>query len=219
MVHFVTIIPYITTYICRGRERLPRLTIRCSACRVLHFCGALSNHTPHRGGRERLPPAPQCDALLPRAPHGQGQLTLQHCATAAEPAASQVGPGGGHGRCVLGQDTVVGSMSSPGCAWKHCHENMSWTPVCPLQLHRTTVWCGATAGDMTAHYPDHAHTMAHLPVCVQLPSKLKTSLSGSLSTHLNCLTQSLIILNYLPRPDPQPIKFILVRKSMRVQYT
>src|SRR2546422_2803373 len=31
----------------------------------------------------------------------------------------------------------------PGCAWKHCQEKYVWTPF-SLQLHHTTVGCGAT---------------------------------------------------------------------------
>src|SRR6266581_9252592 len=39
----------------------------------------------------------------------------------------------------------------PSCAWKHCQEKYVWTPF-SLQLHHTTVGCGAT-GTLIVHTP------------------------------------------------------------------
>src|SRR5438132_1828530 len=48
------------------------------------------------------------------------------------------------GQCVLGQNTVVGSMTILLAMRGNIATRSMSGPLFALQLHRTTVWCGAT---------------------------------------------------------------------------
>src|SRR5437870_8776709 len=48
------------------------------------------------------------------------------------------------GQCALGQNVVVGSMALLLAVRGNIATRSMSGPPCALQLHRTTVWCGAT---------------------------------------------------------------------------
>src|SRR5207245_10391587 len=58
------------------------------------------------------------------------------------------------GQCVLGQNTVVGSMTILLAMRGNIATRSMSGPLFALQLHRTTVWCGATT-DEIAHFIQH----------------------------------------------------------------
>src|SRR5437016_14667534 len=57
------------------------------------------------------------------------------------------------GQCVLGQNTVVGSMTILLAMRGNIATRSMSGPLFALQLHRTTVWCGATTQLERLHFP------------------------------------------------------------------
>src|SRR5215831_9877066 len=63
------------------------------------------------------------------------------------------------GQFLLGQNVVVGSMTLLLALRGNIATRSMSGPPFALQLHRTTVWCGATDPQMRTlklHFPDHA---------------------------------------------------------------
>src|SRR5687768_3570777 len=57
-------------------------------------------------------------------------------------------------QCPLGQNTVVGSMTLLLAVRGNIATRSMSSPPFALQLHRTTIWCGATMGSSFIKYPD-----------------------------------------------------------------
>src|SRR5215813_3088317 len=57
------------------------------------------------------------------------------------------------GQCALGQNVVVGSMALLLAVRGNIATRSMSGPPCALQLHRTTVWCGAT---VDIKYPEYS---------------------------------------------------------------
>src|SRR5438105_14705604 len=63
------------------------------------------------------------------------------------------------GQCVLGQNTVVGSMTLLLALRGNIATRSMSGPLFALQLHRTTVWCGATGAQKRHEYVRISHPL------------------------------------------------------------
>src|SRR5437870_3136295 len=65
------------------------------------------------------------------------------------------------GQCALGQNVVVGSMALLLAVRGNIATRSMSGPPCALQLHRTTVWCGATTFETLPSIALHLRKPSH----------------------------------------------------------
>src|SRR5215813_3086496 len=79
------------------------------------------------------------------------------------------------GQCALGQNVVVGSMALLLAVRGNIATRSMSGPPCALQLHRTTVWCGATG---IVHTPTNLHLSCDYPMVQLLLAVTTTAVAG-----------------------------------------
>src|SRR5262244_43239 len=85
------------------------------------------------------------------------------------------------GQCALGQNVVVGSMALLLAVRGNIATRSMSGPPCALQLHRTTVWCGATLGITPS--AGRARPQRPPPGAVDLSARLQPALEGTGAPH------------------------------------